>query len=47
MSKQAAARIQSAAARKPGSKSARDGFDRRAQSAGDTNEHRRQDDEDE
>jgi hypothetical protein len=35
MSKQAAARIQSAAARNPGSASAKSGFDRRAQPSAD------------
>jgi hypothetical protein len=44
MDKDAAARIQSAAARNPGSATAEDEFDRRAQSAGDKNEAR--DDED-
>ncbi|MFS1305191.1 hypothetical protein [Streptosporangium longisporum] len=34
------ARIQSAAAKNPDSKTARDGFDRRAQSAADKNAHR-------
>jgi hypothetical protein len=47
MSRDAAARIQSAAARNPGSDTARDEFDRRAQSAGDKNEaHDRDDDRD-
>lgn len=38
MDKDAAARIQSKAAREPDTDSARDGFDRRAQSAADRNE---------
>lgn len=42
MDKDAAARIQSAAARRPGSASAQTGFDRRAQSAAD----KREDDDD-
>lgn len=39
MDKEAAARIQSAAARHPDSGSARTDFDRRAQSAADKHEH--------
>jgi hypothetical protein len=39
MDKDAAARIQSAAARQPGSASAQTGFDRRAQSAADKHDH--------
>ncbi|MEU6721310.1 hypothetical protein ABZ897_58540, partial [Nonomuraea sp. NPDC046802] len=44
--REAAARIQSAAAKNPGSDTARDEFDRRAQSAGDKNEARDNDDDD-
>jgi len=39
MDKEAAARIQSAAAKNPDSDTAQDEFDRRAQSAGNRNEH--------
>jgi hypothetical protein len=46
MDKEAAARIQSVAARHPDSDSARDDFDRRAQSAADKHEHDDSDDED-
>ncbi|WP_170223009.1 hypothetical protein [Nonomuraea turkmeniaca] len=45
MDKEAAARIQSAAAKNPDSDTARDEFDRRAQSARDTNEARDHDDD--
>ncbi|WP_181871075.1 hypothetical protein [Sphaerisporangium album] len=44
--KEAAARVQSAAAKNPDSASARDGLDREAQSRADQNEHEDQDDED-
>lgn len=47
MDKDRARRIQSAAARNPNSPTARSGFDRRAQAAGDKDEHRHRDDEDE
>ncbi|MER5427185.1 hypothetical protein [Streptosporangium roseum] len=46
MDKEAAARIQAAAAKAPDSASRQDDWDRRAQSAADRNEHERQDDED-
>ncbi|NBE98113.1 hypothetical protein FE391_33635 [Nonomuraea sp. KC401] len=46
MDKEAAARIQSAAAKTLGSDTARDEFDRRAQSAGDKNEARDNDGDD-
>ncbi|MET8146352.1 hypothetical protein ABZU32_39100 [Sphaerisporangium sp. NPDC005288] len=46
MDKDAAARIQSAAATDPDSPSAQDGWDRRAQSIADQREHERQGDED-
>ncbi|MET7339149.1 hypothetical protein [Nonomuraea sp. NPDC005650] len=42
MSKQAAGRVQSKAAKQPSSASKQTGFDRRAQSAGDRNEQRAQ-----
>ncbi|GII59430.1 hypothetical protein Pth03_78190 [Planotetraspora thailandica] len=46
MDKEAAARIQSSAARNPGGKSAGDQWDRRAQSAADRNEDQEQDEDD-
>ncbi|MER6832044.1 hypothetical protein ABT352_39080 [Streptosporangium sp. NPDC000563] len=45
MDKEASARIQSAAARNPGSDSAQDDFDRRAQSAADRNESQGEDEQ--
>ena len=46
MDKDAAARIQSAADRRPESDAAQEHFDRRAQSAADRNDNERQDDQD-
>jgi hypothetical protein len=45
MDKEAAARIQSAAAKNPDSDTAHDEFDRRAQSAGDKNDNDHTDDD--